>query len=523
MLSLSNGSLAPGTVIDDKFRIEKVLGEGAVGVVVRALHLKLGTPVALKFLLPRMLGDAVVVERFAREARAAARLTSEHVARVLDVGNVPNGGAPYMVMEYLSGETLSDAMKRRRTIPVGESCSYMMQVCDALTEAHSLGIIHRDLKPANLFLATRPNGKTVVKVLDFGISKMDDLTGTEDSELTMASSILGTPLYMSPEQISSSRTVDGRADLWSCGIVLHRMLSGIVPFDAGSLVELGAKLIKEKPARLDQLRADIPTELANIVLKCLERDVTRRWQSASDLANALSRFAISTASGANPAVVDEEVEPTLAIAIKAARDLPKNADQAETLTIISGTARTQIATPPPGMPAVKPATASAPPPLPAAATNKPALRLEPPPAPPQREVVDVTLDAIPPQSQPPPVLGVRRRQAPTGPIHPSEMMDDEGVGDMTRVARPMQPPHSASYPPDPNSMSPYGGASSRNAPTVQSGDRPKLGQLTDFFDDIEKHPYFGVGMVFLLALLIAVAVLFAFQNGCFGSSSPASH
>lgn len=297
-------SLAPGTVIDGKFRLEKVIGEGAVGVVMKAQHLLLGTPVAMKFLLPRMLSEAVVVERFAREARASASLTSEHVARILDVGATSSTG-PYMVMEYLSGETVSDTIKRRGHLPVGEACSYMVQVCEALAEAHGKGIVHRDLKPANLFLATRPNNKTTVKVLDFGISKVSE--AGDGAELTLASSILGTPLYMAPEQISSSRGVDGRADLWSFGVCLHRMLCGSVPFDADSLPMLAAKVLKEKPPNLSVLRPEIPRELSALVLKCLERDVNRRWQTATELMNALSKYALSS-SGESPALREDPSE-----------------------------------------------------------------------------------------------------------------------------------------------------------------------------------------------------------------------
>jgi serine/threonine protein kinase len=303
--------LAPGTIIDGKFRVDKSIGEGAVGVVMRAKHLKLGQPVAIKFLLPRMLSEAVVVERFAREARASASLTSEHVARILDVGSTEATG-PYIVMEYLSGETVSDAVKRLGQLPIADSCTYMMEVCDALIEAHGKGIIHRDLKPANLFLAKRPNRKTIVKVLDFGISKIgaDGLGGADGIELTMASSILGTPLYMAPEQISSSRSVDGRADLWSCGVCLHRMLCGAVPFDADSLPMLAAKVLKELPPDLSLLRSDVPRELAQVVIKCLQRDVTKRWQNATELMNALSRFGAprTISSTSNPMLNPDELE-----------------------------------------------------------------------------------------------------------------------------------------------------------------------------------------------------------------------
>jgi eukaryotic-like serine/threonine-protein kinase len=279
----------PGTVVDDKFRVERVLGEGGMGVVVQAVHLRLGTTVALKFLLPSALADRTVVERFTREARAAASLKSEHVARVIDVGSTK--GMPYMVMEYLDGETVSEALKRRGRFSIEESCSTIIQACDALAEAHALGIIHRDLKPANLFLAKSSNGKTIVKVLDFGISKTVDLESSRSSELTTTTSMLGTPHYMSPEQMISSRGVDARADLWSCGVCLFRMLSDDLPFDADSLPTLMHLVLQGGAPDVRTLRPDTPPGLAALVARCLERDVGARWSSAKDLASALAPYA----------------------------------------------------------------------------------------------------------------------------------------------------------------------------------------------------------------------------------------
>jgi len=288
----------PGSIVDDRFRIEEVIGEGGMGVVVRAVHLKLGSQVALKFLQPAALAERVVVERFEREARAAARLTSDHIARITDVGSLPNG-APFIIMEYLTGETLAAMLRRRGALPIAEASHIMSQVAEGLAEAHSSGIVHRDLKPANVFLASKPNGKTVVKLLDFGISKVEEGLGV-DPELTTATTLLGTPNYMAPEQLVSAKTVDSRADIWSCGVVLHRMLSGQVPFDADSIIQLSVKLMNEEPPDLSQLRGDVPPGLAKIVRKCLERDPKNRWQTTLDLSRALHPYASSFESSRLP-------------------------------------------------------------------------------------------------------------------------------------------------------------------------------------------------------------------------------
>src|SRR5580700_8244830 len=196
MPNLSSPDIPPvqeGEILDGKYRVDRVLGVGGMGIVVAATHVHLNTRVAIKFLLPAAMGNAQVIERFAREARAAVQIQSEHVARVTDVGSLPTG-SPYMVMEYLEGGDLADTLAQSGPMPVAQAVGFVLQACEAIAEAHSLGIVHRDLKPANLFLARRTGRDAVVKVLDFGISKtLDTQSGMS---LTGTSSIMGSPLYM---------------------------------------------------------------------------------------------------------------------------------------------------------------------------------------------------------------------------------------------------------------------------------------------------------------------------------------
>ena len=210
-------SIEPGQILAGKFQIERVLGRGGMGVVVAAQHLQLGQLVALKFLLPEALRNPEVTERFLREARAAVRLKSEHVGRVIDVGTLDDG-APYLVMEYLEGQDLDSFREEHERLPVAQVVSFVLQASEAIAEAHSIGIIHRDLKPANLFLTVRADGSPTVKVLDFGIAKATE--GSEDFSLTKTATVMGSPAYMSPEQLRSARDVDARSDIWAIGVIL---------------------------------------------------------------------------------------------------------------------------------------------------------------------------------------------------------------------------------------------------------------------------------------------------------------
>ncbi|HEY3253497.1 MAG TPA: protein kinase, partial [Polyangiaceae bacterium] len=278
-----------GQVLAGKYRIERVLGRGGMGLVVAATHLQLGERVALKFLLPEALGNAEAVSRFEREARAAVRIKSEHVARVSDVGTLDNG-APYMVMEYLQGVDLSVWLAHRGVLPIEQAVEFVLQACEAIAEAHTLGIVHRDLKPANLFVIERPDGVLAVKVLDFGISKTTGLSHAAAS-MTKTSAALGSPLYMSPEQMQSAKDVDARGDIWALGVVLYELVSGRTPFPGETLTELVLKVVTAPPVPFAALNAQIPAGLEAVIFKCLEKDRAARYASVAELAGALLEFA----------------------------------------------------------------------------------------------------------------------------------------------------------------------------------------------------------------------------------------
>ena len=280
-----------GQLIAGKYRIEQTLGRGGMGVVMAALHEQLNQRVALKFLTDNAYQQPEAVARFVREARAAVQIQSEHVARVMDVGTL-DSGAPYMVMEYLRGRDLKEVSSRRGPLPVGEAVDCVLQACDAVAEAHSLGIVHRDLKPSNLFLTERPDGSPLVKVLDFGISKALH-PGERGSQMQMTASaaIMGSPQYMSPEQIRSSKNVDARADVWALGTILHELLTGNPAYVADTVPGLLAMIVADPPPPLSAARPDAPLDLEAIILRCLEKDRERRYPSVAALARALERFA----------------------------------------------------------------------------------------------------------------------------------------------------------------------------------------------------------------------------------------
>jgi serine/threonine protein kinase len=283
----------PGDVLAGKYRVERVLGQGGMGVVVAATHLDLLEPRALKFILPAALSDADAAPRFLNEARAAAKLKSEHIAKVLDFGRLENG-APYMVMEYLEGNGLDAVIKAHGSLSAPVAALYAIQVCSALAEAHAAGIVHRDLKPANLFLTRRTDGTPCVKVLDFGISKV--MNPGEEFNVTRTQQLLGSPFYMSPEQMRSSRQVDPRSDIWSLGVILYKLSTGKVPFNAPNLAELVTLILEATPAPPSSLHPRLPPGFEAVILRCLRRNPEERYGNVVELALDLARFAPPSAA-----------------------------------------------------------------------------------------------------------------------------------------------------------------------------------------------------------------------------------
>jgi serine/threonine-protein kinase len=279
----------PGTVLAGKFKVERVINSGGMGIILVAHHLQLHQRVAIKVLRAHVLDDPEVVARFAREARVAAKIKSEHVVRVIDVGSLPNG-FPYMVMEHLEGSDLSALLKARGPLPCEEVVEYVLQACEALAEAHIAGVVHRDLKPANLFLTRRADGSPLLKVLDFGISKVTEAFDV-DSAMTKTSMIMGSPQYMSPEQLKSARNVDGRADIWAIGVVLYRLIANRNPFHADSTPELCVEILHGDPTPIRDLVPAVPEGLANAIARCLKKKPADRFQSIAELARALAPFA----------------------------------------------------------------------------------------------------------------------------------------------------------------------------------------------------------------------------------------
>jgi serine/threonine-protein kinase len=286
-----------GDLVAGKYRIERVLGEGGMGVVLAATHLQLGQRVAIKLMRREVINDEAV-ERFLREARALVRLRSEHVARVIDVGETGDG-VPFMVMEYLEGSDLSEVVHQRGKLPVKDAVEYLLHACEAIAEAHAAGIIHRDLKPANLFLTRAPDGSDSIKVLDFGISKsLEPDEGPQAKKLTATTTVFGSPAYMSPEQMRSARDADARSDIWSLGVILYELLAGVIPFDGATYPDLVLAVNMQTPAALSTYRRDVPAALEAATFRCFEKKRDDRFASVADLAEAIAPFGHPEAAAA---------------------------------------------------------------------------------------------------------------------------------------------------------------------------------------------------------------------------------
>jgi eukaryotic-like serine/threonine-protein kinase len=283
------GLPVPGTVVSDRYEIRELLGEGGMSAVFVAHDRRLRRKVAFKLLSPRLAHSSDIVTRFINEARSLARLDCANVVQVFDAGltGEPGGASlPYMVLELLKGEELR-AVADRGVYTDERAIGWVLDACEGLAAAHGEGIVHRDLKPENLFVVSEPDGGERVKLLDFGIARSLDV----DLSLTLAGEGVGSPGYMSPEQLRDASAVDQRTDIWSLGVVLYELLARQPPFRSDSAAELCAMILREKIPPLGELRPDLHPDLCAAVDRCLERDAGQRFENVAELAEALQPFA----------------------------------------------------------------------------------------------------------------------------------------------------------------------------------------------------------------------------------------
>jgi serine/threonine protein kinase len=314
--SLGAGAPAIGDVIAQKYRVEGVVGKGGMGVVVSARHVQLGQMVAIKLLTlpPDEDRRDEAIARFLNEAQAAARLRSDHVVRIYDVGQL-DSGLPFMVMELLSGSDLGSLLDERGALPEAEAVDYLLQACAGVAEAHQLGIVHRDLKPSNLFVTRRSDGLPLLKVLDFGISKQlsDPGSGEAMPTFTNTRTLMGSPNYMSPEQIRDARRVDARADIWALGIILQELMTNAPVFRGESFPGVCAAIVADPPMPVRTMRPDVSQKLEAVIDRCLQKDVKLRYQSIAELVGDLAPLGLRT-SGSGPQNVAYSSHPRLSAA-----------------------------------------------------------------------------------------------------------------------------------------------------------------------------------------------------------------
>jgi eukaryotic-like serine/threonine-protein kinase len=282
--------VGPGDTVAGKYLLGRVLGMGGMGIVFLAEHRELEGQVALKFLSAEFATNPEAVSRFRREAQAAAKLRSDHVVRVFDVG-IHDNGLPYMVMEYLEGGDLGGLLRESGPLPIELAADLLIQTCSAVAEAHRQGIVHRDLKPSNLFCVPRVDGGLTIKVVDFGISKRTGVSASLEQGITVTGNVVGSPSYMSPEQMTSSNRIDHRTDIWSLGVVLYECLTGQLPFPATTYAEVCLKVHQEPPLPPSAHGVELPPALEAVIDRCLAKDPEQRYATVGELSAALSEFA----------------------------------------------------------------------------------------------------------------------------------------------------------------------------------------------------------------------------------------
>ena len=303
-----DGLLAEGEIFDGGYRILRVLGTGEMATVVAATRLGFDERVAIKILLPECSGDLALVERFLEEGKLAAKIRSEHAVRILGSGVVC--GRAYLVMEYLEGNDLEALLDLEGPVSFPNAVDLLLQACEAIGEARALGVVHRDLKPANLFVARRRDGSICVKVLDFGISKVPrggSALPSPRGYADLPAMVMGSPLYMSPEEIATATRADPRSDIWALGAILYELLTGLAAFGGGATSEICRRVLRGSPVPIVQLRGDVPGELETVVFRCLEKDPSRRYPNVAALARALAPFGTAR-SGASADWIARVVE-----------------------------------------------------------------------------------------------------------------------------------------------------------------------------------------------------------------------
>jgi serine/threonine-protein kinase len=306
MSQVPDPRFSPGAVLRGKYRVDRVLGTGGMGMVLGAWHLRLEQRVAIKVLRPEMAAQPDIVRRFEREAHAASRLESEHVARVMDVDTLDDGTS-FLVMEFLEGRDLSFVRRARTPLDPAQAVGCVLQACRAIADAHAAGVIHRDLKPANLFVARRRDGGARIKVLDFGISKVT--TADVDGHGTQTAAMIGSADYMSPEQMTSSRDVDARTDIWSLGVVLFELCTATTPFAGATMPQVCAAVMTMQPPAPRSIRPEIDPGLEAVILRCLRKEPAERYASVAELARALAPFGPEDVDAIDPRPAEAASEP----------------------------------------------------------------------------------------------------------------------------------------------------------------------------------------------------------------------